>query len=69
MKNTLQLLFMHLSGANEFCYILNVGRLICLSVLSLQPKFLPHWGQEKLDTILQMTRSVAFSWIEMYEFQ
>ena len=29
---------------------------------------LTHWGRDKMDTILQMTFSNAFSWMKMYEF-
>ena len=36
---------------------------------TLFPCKLTHWGQDKMDAILQTTFSSAFSWMKMFEFR
>ena len=44
--------------------MLSLYLLVCLQWI----RSLPHWGQEKMDSIFQMAFSNAFSWMKIYKF-
>ena len=46
---------------------INISNLAAILV-HIEISGLKHWGGDKMATFIQMTYSIAFSWIKMYEF-